>query len=119
MQSAKDLNGMTIREFIYENERPNPMTLVFIIFITILFFMALSRYMSNPDISGVWIDQKNGEHMIIHDKYRNIITVDGTYLGVIKDNTISIPKHQLHAVIRRGMIIWNNGEMWMRNISLA
>ena len=113
LEVAELKNIIKVKDVIRRSENPNPLVIVVIILVTILIMFVIYIQFIKKSISGIWVDAKNKNHTITHDKYKDIIKID-TNEGIIKGNLIIL---YADSTITLGIwandkINWNDGSIW-------
>jgi hypothetical protein len=112
--AMKDQNLSNIRYVVRRSENPHPMTVVIIVLITILVMYFICIQFMRPSVAGIWLDTKNRQHSISHNKYTNEINVDNQFYGNIKSNLIVfyIDNKMKMGVWLGNEIEWTDGDKW-------
>jgi len=64
-------------------------------------------------LAGVWVDADKNEHIIKHNKWKDLLLIDD-YKGIVKGPLIVLytDKKILFGVLIRDHINWNDGSVW-------
>jgi hypothetical protein len=113
--SNEEINNLqNVKYVVSRSENPNPMTIIIIIVIVILLIYFIYKKFIKQSFSGIWVDENNIKHIILHDKYTDEIMIDNQYYGNIKYNIITF---YVDDMIHMGIIIkdeinWSRGSSW-------
>lgn len=111
--SVENKNVEHVRSIIRRSENPHPITIIIISVISLLSIYLLYTYCLKPDISGVWVCEKQ-HHVIKYDKWSDTINVDGKYYGTVSGNTVILYMNgqMKMGVWVKDIIEWTDGEKW-------
>jgi hypothetical protein len=112
--SPEDKNLEYVKRVVRRSENPHPMSVVGVIVLASLVLCFLYKKFLKPSVGGTWIDSKQQSHEIVHDKYKDVISVDGHYYGMIKGNLIV---YHTGNAMKMGVWIgneieWTCGDKW-------
>jgi hypothetical protein len=113
-KSEEDLDLAYITYIVRRSENPHPMTIIAVIIVVALVLCFLYKKFLKPSVAGVWICGKKERHIIDHDKYKDIISVDKQYYGMIKGNMIVyyVDNNMKMGVWIGNTIEWTDGDKW-------
>lgn len=114
MSAMEQKNLMNVQSLVRRSENPNPITLIFTIVVIILVMGVMYVKFMKKSISGVWIDASDGEHVITHDIWRDVILVDGQYSGAINGHLVLV---NTDGDVQTGLLMddqiqWTDGSSW-------
>jgi hypothetical protein len=113
-KSKEDSNLAYITYIVRRSENPHPMTIIAVIIVVVLVLCCLYKKFLKPSVAGVWICGKNERHVISHDKYKDTISVDKQYYGMIKGNMIVyyVDNNMKMGVWIGNTVEWTDGDKW-------
>jgi hypothetical protein len=107
-------NLINVNDIVRRSENPNPITIVVIIIVTILVMYFIFIQVIKKTITGIWIDDADKNHDIIHNKWKDTIIVNSKYHGLVKGHLVVIymnNKMQMGIWIKN-KIKWTDGSTW-------
>lgn len=111
---AEFRNLMRVNDIVRRSENPHPMTMVIIIAVVILVMYCIYVMVIKVSIAGKWIDDDDENHVVQHNKWTDIVVLDGKNQGVIKGNAIFVyvDGRVKMGVVANNKIKWMNGDIW-------
>lgn len=114
LQEAERLNLLHVKDVVKRSENPNPLIIILIIVCMILILYCLHTNFIKKSLSGIWYDDNDTTHEIFHNKWRDVITVDKQYQGVVQGYMVVI---YFNNDIKSGLWIndtikWTDGSHW-------
>jgi len=107
-------NLIKVKDIVRRSENPNPLIIVVIIIVTILVMYCAFIQVIKKSITGIWIDDDDKNHDIIHNKWKDTIIVDGKYHGLVKGHLVVIymNKKMQMGIWIKNRITWTDGSKW-------
>lgn len=112
-----DNNVELVKQIIRRSENPHPFTILLIIFVVVVLIYFMYIEFIKKSISGRWVDEKNIEYVIIHNKYGdnlNFIMPNDIKQGYLKGYIVILynGKTMQTGVNIKNTIEWTDGTRW-------
>jgi hypothetical protein len=107
-------NLIKVTDIIRRTENPTPFMTLFIILIivTVMYFIYINFI--KKTITGIWLDENDKTHNILHNKWKDTIIIDRKYHGLCKGHIVIV---YMDDKIQMGIwaadnIKWTDGSTW-------
>ena len=112
-ENQESVNLFNLKYILSRSENPNPITIVIIICIIMVMLYFIYINYIKLSISGLWLDDNNNQHTILHNKYTDELSINNNY-GLIKGNSVYyyIDNNMYIGVLVKNEIMWCSGSSW-------
>ena len=107
-------NIKRVKTIVTRSENPHPLTIVFIIVLTILIMYNVYINIIKKTIEERWLDYNKNLYNIVHNKWNDTIVLNKKYPGTINGHLVTIHtnKGTKIGIWIDDKIKWMNDEVW-------
>ena len=118
MQSTYGHPDERVKVDLHDN--PDPIMISIIILLIFMTAMLVYRTFMAYNMSGVWIDNANHEHVILHNTLTCNMILDSNLQARLKSGIIiTSSRPPLYGYVHQDVILWSTREKWVRARPLA